>query len=528
MQSAFSQKNLLFIIIFCLILLVTGLAIFISLQPIDHPLNQWKMTYNTESEVVTLPVNKAIQQGVSLMTLTTTFPAVSGDTLVLPRISGNAVEVILNDKTIYKLGDFDAPTANLWNSHLIVMLPEPLQAENQLKLRVASSIIGIGMSAVPYITNFSEASQRVILVDMIFNIVPMMTSGAALIIGLMLLISCYLRHQWNTAEYFIGIGLLFCVGYNYDIYFRASSGNLLQFLWVIKIIVVFGYLACLSLMCGLEVYIWNRLNISRWAAAAIFSAALVLLLAPDLYWFTLLNQAGTVLIFIIMTVFSLMVFKAPQKADWLHLIAVLIVIGLLQEIYELVFYSAAPVFLPYIISLSTIIIGVNLILEYNRLFNENSLLRHTNNLDPLTGALNRRILKEIDIHVYRFTVLIDLNGFKELNDQYGHMMGDEVIIKFASICRSNLRQDDLLIRWGGDEFLLAFAKIPQNSSGYKTVENIIQRIKTQFAAAYPDLNLSFSYGIRPVQSSFEQSVVEADRLMYAMKEVYKKEVTNKN
>jgi diguanylate cyclase (GGDEF)-like protein len=108
------------------------------------------------------------------------------------------------------------------------------------------------------------------------------------------------------------------------------------------------------------------------------------------------------------------------------------------------------------------------------------------------------------------------------------MMGDEVIIKFASICRSNLRQDDLLIRWGGDEFLLAFAKIPQNSSGYKTVENIIQRIKTQFAAAYPDLNLSFSYGIRPVQSSFEQSVVEADRLMYAMKEVYKKEVTNKN
>ncbi|MCE1252242.1 MAG: GGDEF domain-containing protein [Anaerolineae bacterium] len=528
MQTVFNQKIFQTILLAGFILVIVAIVIQLPLQPVGYAFYDWDMAYNGKNEGITLPLNEAIQPGISLMTLTTTFPAVPGDTIVLPRVSGNAVEVILNGKTVYKLGDFNAPTANLWNSQLFVMLPEPLLPENRLTLHIASSIVSTGMSAVPYLTSFPEASQRVMLLDWIFNALPMMTSGAACIMGLILLISCYLRRQWVNANFFIGIALLFCVGFAYDTYFRSSSGSLLQFLWTIKTIVICGYCAGLALMCGLEVYIWKRLKVSLWAAAAVFCASLLLLAAPDLYWFTLFNQVGTALFFIIMLVFCWMVFKAPQQSGWLHLIALLTVIGLLQQIYELVFYSALPNLMPYVITLSTLTIGINLILEYNRILDENILLRHTNNLDPLTGVLNRRVVKEINNRVYHYAVLIDLNDFKELNDRHGHMVGDEVLINFTNICRRNLRQDDLIIRWGGDEFLLVFAHISQNESGYQIVDNIIQRIKLQFSEADHNLNLSFSYGIQTLQDSFEQSIREADRLMYAMKETHKKEFAGKS
>jgi diguanylate cyclase (GGDEF)-like protein len=91
--------------------------------------------------------------------------------------------------------------------------------------------------------------------------------------------------------------------------------------------------------------------------------------------------------------------------------------------------------------------------------------------DPLTGARNRRFfeasvpldasyserlhsqggdVKDADLIFY----LIDLDDFKEVNDQYGHMAGDKVLEEVARAIRSVIRSSDILIRWGGDEFLV--------------------------------------------------------------------------
>ena len=83
--------------------------------------------------------------------------------------------------------------------------------------------------------------------------------------------------------------------------------------------------------------------------------------------------------------------------------------------------------------------------------------------DPLTGLLNRRkMLEEAVIEEKRskrngkkFTfIFLDIDLFKKINDTYGHKCGDYVLVTLAEILRSNLRQQDLCCRWGGEEFLI--------------------------------------------------------------------------
>ena len=79
--------------------------------------------------------------------------------------------------------------------------------------------------------------------------------------------------------------------------------------------------------------------------------------------------------------------------------------------------------------------------------------------DPLTGLASRRYTEaQIQHRIVKaipFCILVlDLNGFKKLNDRHGHMVGDDVLRQFAARLRSALRSSDIIGRWGGDEFVV--------------------------------------------------------------------------
>lgn len=79
--------------------------------------------------------------------------------------------------------------------------------------------------------------------------------------------------------------------------------------------------------------------------------------------------------------------------------------------------------------------------------------------DSLTGLANRRYVEEriewLIAHQQIFClVMVDLNGFKQINDTYGHVAGDNLLRQFAHELRSNTRSTDLVGRWGGDEFII--------------------------------------------------------------------------
>jgi two-component system cell cycle response regulator len=107
----------------------------------------------------------------------------------------------------------------------------------------------------------------------------------------------------------------------------------------------------------------------------------------------------------------------------------------------------------------------------NSLEYQKSLLLATT--DPLTGLLNRaeglrllkKMLKTAEFEGKNVCLLVlDIDNFKKINDTYGHDAGDYVLKTIASIIKRTVRKNDLVIRWGGEEFLVAYYDIPMNKA----------------------------------------------------------------
>jgi diguanylate cyclase (GGDEF)-like protein len=177
-----------------------------------------------------------------------------------------------------------------------------------------------------------------------------------------------------------------------------------------------------------------------------------------------------------------------------------------------------PNMIPSVFVITTMLIGVRLILDYNQLFHENISLQRVKNIDPLTGALNRNVLPELRANIHDYIVMIDLDGFKIINDRFGHAFGDQVLTEFTRVVTQNLRQNDLVIRFGGDEFILVLNGVPKTQKGYAEVVLILERIQEQYIGLHPGIFLSFSYGIAAMESNVEKTIEAADRQMYLMKE----------
>ena len=140
--------------------------------------------------------------------------------------------------------------------------------------------------------------------------------------------------------------------------------------------------------------------------------------------------------------------------------------------------------------------------------------------DPLTGAYNRRYYEE----VVRKSIgpagiaLMDVDDFKICNDTYGHYAGDVALETAASAIQSCIRSSDLLIRYGGDEFLLVLPGIPGDILQTK-LEQISDAVRNAAVPGYPHFRVSLSIGgtIQSITDPVERIVRRADWLMYQAK-----------
>ena len=140
--------------------------------------------------------------------------------------------------------------------------------------------------------------------------------------------------------------------------------------------------------------------------------------------------------------------------------------------------------------------------------------------DPLTGIYNRRYYEE----VARKTIgpagvaLMDVDDFKICNDTYGHYAGDMALKTVANTIQSCIRKSDLLIRYGGDEFLLVLPGIPGDFLQTK-LEQICTAAQMASVPGYSHFRISLSIGgtIQSLADPMENIVRRADRLMYQAK-----------
>lgn len=147
------------------------------------------------------------------------------------------------------------------------------------------------------------------------------------------------------------------------------------------------------------------------------------------------------------------------------------------------------------------------------------LARH----DSLTGLFNRRAMEELGQHEVKrqqrhreplSVMLMDVDFFKSINDRFGHAVGDQVLQGLASLLQENLRDTDLVGRWGGEEFLCILPK-----TDLAEAEHSAHRIQSALAAAPMQaagdtVRLTVTCGIAAVDTRLDEAIQRADQAMY--------------
>ncbi len=146
--------------------------------------------------------------------------------------------------------------------------------------------------------------------------------------------------------------------------------------------------------------------------------------------------------------------------------------------------------------------------------------------DSLTGLSSRlyveaQIEKRIDARTDFCVALIDIDAFKRVNDQHGHLTGDALLKQFGNELRSACRSTDVIGRWGGDEFIVLF------DSAQADAQAQVERLRKWICGDYSvrgvrgelKLRVDASIGLAPYRlgRTMEELVAEADKAMYAQK-----------
>jgi diguanylate cyclase (GGDEF)-like protein len=191
---------------------------------------------------------------------------------------------------------------------------------------------------------------------------------------------------------------------------------------------------------------------------------------------------------------------------------------------EIIHFAIVATVLPAISALSLLLADM-----HKRLKLRTAELQRALTHDELTGLANRRhmmdVLREHTARQDRggpdfYIAMADLDLFKNINDTYGHAVGDEVLRGFGMQARSVLRATDVVGRWGGEEFLLLLPETPP--PGEPTVG--LERLRSHLDAyivypQVPGLRVHFSAGFaRHAQGEpIDQTIERADRALYAAK-----------
>ncbi|MEA3352547.1 MAG: diguanylate cyclase [Campylobacterota bacterium] len=158
--------------------------------------------------------------------------------------------------------------------------------------------------------------------------------------------------------------------------------------------------------------------------------------------------------------------------------------------------------------------------------------------DSMTKLYNRRYFSKVSEHIFDLAkrdkvplsvILLDIDKFKDINDTYGHNIGDEIIIKLANKLKEHQRKSDIVCRYGGEEFVLL---LPNTSSeGAMTVANKIkEEVENTTTDISDDIKIKFtvSLGVSDIENrsenSIEAALIRADKALYKAKETGRNKV----
>ena len=176
---------------------------------------------------------------------------------------------------------------------------------------------------------------------------------------------------------------------------------------------------------------------------------------------------------------------------------------------------------PFSIEMISQIVDEALLTGHGRNKIVESIVKHSKKLfaDPVTKVYNRRYFEEQvrGRQEIGAVAMIDADNFKSINDSFGHHAGDLALQAIAAAILSCIREEDVVIRYGGDEFVLVFQQIPSNIFSER-LEEIRKKVCQIVLSEYPEIHLSVSIGGVYGEGKVDDQIIAADKLLYQAKD----------
>ena len=485
--------------------------------------NEWYLFDESGNHSIDIPFLKNLRDTATL-TLYTEMGPTENESLCFWDLNATAVSVYFNGKAIVHIADKINPTANIWNDFMVFQLPNSSDSKNTVTLELTGTQI-IAMGRQPYLIPTEKAVQKQALFQFIIHDFLITLMGGCMIIGIILIL--FSRHSdYNRIQgILLGLTCFFITIYCFDFTYRASTGSYAFYALVKRLILVAAFFGIYCYFAAVDRRANGRFTLSRWSWIPVLATLILVIASPTvgiLHTRSVYAMIVSLLHFI--GIITIVLTHKELSYKPLYIIGIgLISLGMIQLILIMIVSPNLPSVLQFTTVITLVLLSVEFLLDYRKALLERELFRKAYNKDTLTNAYNRRILEDIPDGMFASAVFLDMDRFKEYNDNLGHEEGDRILKELVNSAKSNLRKDDLVVRYGGDEFLILMKEANRD-----IVEKIIERIRNHFRRNLNIPNVDFSYGFCNINENDALDIAELDKGMYAMKEEKKRSASNRS
>jgi len=399
--------------------------------------------------------------------------------LVISHPSFNAFEVYIDGMLVGSVGDMEHGRSNIWNSVFYFPIDEKFLYDDKLIITIRGYSTYIqGFDVDPFIITLSQAVHYVSLNTIISFRLLDFAIGGNIVIGLSILVLIFFSGSEPAKKYlYFALASLSSILFYFD-YTPILHMHISYFVYK-KIVVVLAFLSlyfvhrgivCVS--CGSDMKCKRKGRVMSYFVLLVVS--IVTFFGWDMATFRrIYTYAYLIVPFTFLYdlwVLSLRYVKDKGRDSEITILllgmivnVVLVSIDIYQLIKELMLNSYAVLVSVYGFSIFILAINFALLADYIRLYRRVktqeetvSVLKDVSMKDPLTGVYNRKYLEDMILgfsgHVC--FLMLDIDHFKKINDTYGHEVGDKVLKHVVSVIMMQVRSDDIVIRYGGEEFLI--------------------------------------------------------------------------